>query len=184
MARGRRSFAARARIARGWSLGFYIAGIAALGSGVLAAGIVAAATGTLAGLAVAAVIGGAGAATGALGLWESRRFARRAEQLEATVSEQRLYALAERHGGVLRAHDVANELSVMRTEAEELLDRLVDEVRVSMQVTDDGEIQYVFREVERSARPKVRVADPEPADHELAESPVEAGARAEESASD
>jgi hypothetical protein len=46
----------------------------------------------------------------------------------------------------------------MSSEAEGLLDHLVDEVRVSMRVTDDGEIHYVFRELESPAGPRVRVA--------------------------
>jgi hypothetical protein len=158
MARPLRSIQARARIARGWSLGFYIAGIAALGAGLLVGGIVAAATGSGAGLAVAAIIAGAGSGMGGLGLWESRRFRKRAERLEQTVSEQRLYALAERHGGVLRVGDVARSLRVVSSEAEELLDHLVDEVRVSMRVTDEGEIHYVFREVSAGPAPRVRVA--------------------------
>lgn len=153
-----RSIRARARVARGWSTGFYIAGIAALGCGLLVGAIVAAATGTGAGFAIAAVIAAAGVATGGLGLWESRRFRRRARRLEAAISEHRLHALAHRRGGVLRAADVARDLQVMRSEAEELLDHLVDEVRVSMRVTDEGEIEYEFREVERSARPRLRIA--------------------------
>ena len=157
MARPLRSIQARARIARGWSLGFYIAGIAALGSGLLVGGIVAAATGSAAGLAVAAIIAGAGSGMGGLGLWESRRFRKRAERLEQTVSEQRLYALAEQHGGVLRVADVARGLGVMSADAEELLDHLVDEVRVSMRVTDEGEIHYVFRELGSRRGPRVRV---------------------------
>jgi hypothetical protein len=161
MARRRRSIGARARIAQGWSLGFYIAGIAAIGSGVLVAGIVAAATGTAAGFTVAAIIGGTGVVTGGLGLWESRRFGRRARTLEAAISEQRLYTLAEEHDGVLRAVDAANGLSLMRSEAEELLDQMVDEVRVSMQVTDEGEIQYIFRELASGSEPRVRVMDPD-----------------------
>jgi hypothetical protein len=158
MARPLRTIQARARIARGWSVGFYIAGVAALGAGLLVGAIVAAATGSAAGLTVAAIIGGTGIAAGGVGLWESRRFRRRAERLEQTVSEQRLYALAERHGGVLRVVDVARELAVASSEAEELLDHLVDEVRVSMRVTDDGEIHYVFRELSGAAAPRVRVA--------------------------
>lgn len=145
-------------MARGWSLGFYIAGIAALGAGLLVGGIVAAATGSAAGLTVAAVIAGTGIATGGLGLWESRRFRRRAERLEQRVSEQRLYALAEQHAGVLRVADVARGLRVTGSEAEELLDHLVDEVRVSMQVTNQGEIHYVFRELTNEGGPRVRVA--------------------------
>ena len=161
MTRPLRNVQARARIARGWSLGFYIAGIAALGAGLVVGGIVAAATGSAAGLTVAAIIAGTGIATGAVGLWESRRFRRRAERLEQTVSEQRLYALAEQHGGVLRVLDVANGLHVTSAEAEELLDHLVDEVRVSMQVTDEGQIHYVFREVSGARGPRVRVASTE-----------------------
>jgi hypothetical protein len=160
MARQPRSIQASARIARGWSLGFYVAGVAALGAGILVGGIVAAASGSGAGLAVAAIIAAAGAGTGGIGLWESRRFRKRAERLERSVSERRLVDLAAAHAGILRVTDVAQSLRIPREDAEELLDHLVDEVRVSMQVTDEGEIQYVFREVRRmSAAPRVRVAD-------------------------
>jgi redox-regulated HSP33 family molecular chaperone len=138
-------------------MGFYIAGIAALGAGLLVGGIVAAATGSAAGLTVAAVIAGAGVGTGGLSLWESRRFRRRAARLESTISEQRLFALAEKHGGTLQVLDVARGLGVMSAEAEALLDRLVDEVRVSMQVTDDGEIHYVFVELAAVRQPRIRV---------------------------
>jgi hypothetical protein len=181
MARPLRSIQARARIARGWSLGFYIAGVAALGAGLLVGGIVAAATGTAAGFAVAAIIGGAGAGMGGLGLWESRRFRRRAERLEQTVSEQKLYQLAEQHGGVLRVADVARGLGVMRDEAEELLDHLVDEVQVSMRVTDDGEIHYVFRELERRKGPHVRVVVDEA---DAAEEPAVVPAESEQQSRD
>ena len=157
MSRRLRSTHAKARIARGWSIGFYIAGVAALGAGLLVGGIVAAATGSAAGLTVAAVIAGGGIATGGLSLWESRRFNRRAKKLESTISEQRLLALAEKQGGVLRVVDVANGLRIMSSEAEALLDSLVDEVRVSMRVTDEGEIHYVFREIEPARGPRVRV---------------------------
>jgi len=181
MARPLPTIQARARIARGWSLGFYIAGIAALGAGLLVGGIVAAATGSAAGLTAAAIIGATGVGTGTLGLWESRRFRRRAERLEQTVSEQRLYALAARHEGVLRVVDVARELRLMGSEAEELLDHLVDEVRVSMRVTDDGEIHYVFRELSDGAEPRVRVALGEAA---LAAAQSEAEALADEDTTD
>jgi hypothetical protein len=129
-----------------------------LGAGLLVGGIVAAATGSAAGLTVAAIIGGTGVGTGALGLWESRRFRQRAERLEQTVSEQQLYSLAEQHAGVLRVVDVARDLRLMSSEAEELLDHLVDEVRVSMRVTEEGEIHYVFRELANQVGPRVRVA--------------------------
>lgn len=151
-------------MARGWSLGLYIAGIAALGVGVLVGAIVGAATGSTAGLTVAAVIAGLGIGTGALGLWESRRFSRRAGRLERTVSEHRVLALAEESGGALQVTDVARALRLRSADAEAILDALVDEVRVSMQVTDDGEIRYVFRELTEAGPPRVRVASapPEP----------------------
>jgi len=161
MERPLRTIHAKARIARGWSLGFYIAGVAALTAGLLIGGIVALATGSAAGFTVAAVIAGAGIATGALGLSESRRFTRRAKRLESTISEQRLFSLAEKNGGTLRVVDVARGLRVMSAEAEALLDHLVDEVHVSMQVTDDGEIHYVFRELTDASGPRVRVASGE-----------------------
>lgn len=157
MARTPRTMQANARIARGWSLGFYVAGVAALGAGLLVGGIVAAATGSAAGLTVAAIVAGLGTGTGALGLWESRRFRRRAERLEHTISEQRLYALAARRGGVLRVADVARELTVASSDAEALLDQMVDQVRVAMEVTDEGEIHYVFREAVAPVGERVRV---------------------------
>lgn len=145
-------------MARGWSLGLYIAGISALGAGLLVGGIVAAATGSTAGLSIAALIAGAGLGTGVLSLWESRRFGRRARHLERAVSEHRLFALAESHGGTLRVVDAAHGLHSTRDEAEALLDALVDEVHVSMQVTDEGEIRYVFRELGQGGVARVRVA--------------------------
>lgn len=166
-----RRIEARARVARGWSLGLYIAGIAALGVGVLVGGIVAAASGSVAGFTAAAIIIGAGATTGGLGLWESRRFDRRASQLERAASEHRLYALAEAHGGTLRVVDAARGLQVASDEAERLLDGLVDEVRVSLQVSDEGEIRYVFRELTGARAPRVRVETtlPEAAEESAAE---------------
>lgn len=157
MSRRSQSIQAKARVARGWSIGFYVAGVAALGAGLLVGGIVAAATGSGAGLVVAAVIAGGGVATGGLSLWESRRFGQRAKRLASTISEQRVFSLAKSRGGTLRVIDVANGLSVMSSEAEALLDQLVDEVRVSMRVTDDGEIHYVFREIVDAPGPRVRV---------------------------
>jgi hypothetical protein len=153
-----RSIHAKARIARGWSVGFYVAGIAALGAGILVGAIVAAATGSAAGFGVAAAIAAAGVTIGGLGLWESRRFDRRAKRLESTISEHRVFALAEKHGGALRVVDVARGLRIMSAEAEALLDGFVDEVRVSMRVTDEGEIDYVFRELVDPRDLRIRVA--------------------------
>ncbi|MGD8825244.1 MAG: hypothetical protein PVI24_09705 [Myxococcales bacterium] len=176
-----RHMEARARMARGWSLGLYIAGMAALGSGLLIGGIVAAAGSSAAAWVVAAVIGGTGVATGALGLWESRRFAARAKHLQRLASEHRLFALAETRGGTLRVVDVVRGLRLINAEAEALLDSLVDEVRVSMEVNDDGEIRYVFRELldQERDRVRVRVEPPEPA-----EEPVPAADAAERDVSD
>jgi hypothetical protein len=153
-----RSIQTRARFARVWSTGLYVAGVAALGAGLLVGGIVALATGSAGGLSVAAVIAAAGVATGGLGLWESRRFSERAKRLEQTASEQRLFALAVQHGGTLRVVDVARGMHMMTAEAEALLDGLVDEVRVSMLVSEEGEIRYVFRELDERVGPRVRVA--------------------------
>lgn len=158
MGRPVRSIHANARIARAWSLGFYIAGVAALAGGALVGGIVALATGSAAGFAVAAVIAGGGLATGGLSLWESKRFGRRAERLHSRISERRVFTLAEQHAGTLRVVDAVRGLGVTSSEAEALLDRLVDEVRVSMRVTDEGEIHYVFRELSDGPSARVRIA--------------------------
>jgi hypothetical protein len=158
MSRPIRNLQAKARLARGWSTGLYVAGIAALGAGLLVGGIVALATGSVGGLTAAAVIAAMGVATGGLSLWESRRFSERAKHLAQTVSEQRLFALAAQHGGTLRVGDVVLGLRMTSAEAEAVLDGLVDEVRVSMQVSEEGDLRYVFRELSEGAGPRVRVA--------------------------
>lgn len=179
MPRPLRSIQAKARAARGWSLGLYVAGVAALGSGLLVGAIVAAATGSAAGLTVAAIIAGASLATGGLSLWESRRFAGRAAAFNRTLSEQRLFALAETHAGRLRVLDVARGLHLGSAEAEALLDSMVDELRVSMRVTEDGEIQYLFRELQTGDSPRLRVAPA--AEKPVAEAESEAPAEEEHS---
>ena len=156
-------------------MGLYVVGIAALAAGVLVGGIVAAATGSAAGLTVASIIAGAGIATGGLSLWESRRFDRRARRLQQTIAEQRLLTLAQEQGGILRVVDAARALRLGSEEAEALLDGLVDEVRVCMRVTDEGEIHYVFRELPEGGGPRVRIAPAEPETVEA--DPAEADAR-------
>jgi len=79
---------AKAQIARGCSVGLYVAGVAALGAGLLTAGLVAAATVTAAGFGVAACLAAAGVAIGGLAIWESRRFAQRAKRLQRTISQR------------------------------------------------------------------------------------------------
>ena len=58
-----------------------------------------------------------------------------------------IFRLAKRHAGVLTVSDVVSELGIDPAEAEELLQGLTDGQRVDMEVSPDGVVRYVFREL-------------------------------------
>ena len=72
-----------------------------------------------------------------------------------TVADKAYLTIKGVSRGITR---VEFEYEIPGEDAEALLDSLVDEVRVSMQVTDEGEIDYVFRELSLGEAPRVRVA--------------------------
>jgi len=61
--------------------------------------------------------------------------------------ESRVYALAYRLGGRLTVSDVVMETSLGTKHTEALLDRLVDEVRVRISVSEGGFVVYEFPEI-------------------------------------
>lgn len=61
--------------------------------------------------------------------------------------EARIFQLARKLGGKLTVSDVVIELGVDVGQAEELLQGLVDNVRVRMEVNEDGRVTFEFPEI-------------------------------------
>jgi hypothetical protein len=86
---------------------------------------------------------------------------RRAERHARASLELRILDLASRSGGELYATDVARSLGISSAEADAALTHLADGTRVTVDVTDEGLVKYVFRELRtRATNPRIRVADP------------------------
>lgn len=148
--------------ATGGALGLRLfAAIAAVG-GLASGTLVAVVASSAIGLALGAGLAGTGLTIAAIAAFLGGRAATRAETLSLTGRELDVLRLAERHGGELYATDVARHLGVSTVEADRLLTSLADGSRVSPEVTPEGLVKYVFREVaRRSLAPRVRVASPE-----------------------
>jgi hypothetical protein len=61
--------------------------------------------------------------------------------------EARVFQLARKLGGRLTVSDVVIDLGVDVKDAEELLQGLVDNVRVRMEIDDNGRVTYEFPEI-------------------------------------
>ena len=61
--------------------------------------------------------------------------------------EARVFQLARKLGGRLTVSDVVIDLGLDVRDAEELLQSLVDNVRVRMEVDDNGRVTYEFPEI-------------------------------------
>lgn len=72
-------------------------------------------------------------------------------QIEAPSAAE-VYRLAQRHGGKLTVSNVVVELGVDPTVAEQALQACSDEIRVRMDVQDDGRVIYHFLELEDSGQ--------------------------------
>ncbi len=98
---------------------------------------------------------------GGLGLIALGRRARR--EAPPAVGKAELVALAEEHGGALYTRDVARAFKLEAEAAEQALTAITDGTEVDLEVTDDGELRWVFTEVRRraDASPRVRVEDAE-----------------------
>lgn len=82
---------------------------------------------------------------------QNRDGSRSAPQIEAPTAAD-LYRLAQRHAGKLTVSNVVVELGVDPTVAEQSLQACSDEIRVRMDVQDDGRVIYHFLELEDSGR--------------------------------
>lgn len=128
---------------------------------------------------VASIVGGvvvaAGVGVGVLAMSAGAR-AGGAPAPEGTERELAIYALAEQRGGTLSVTDVARTLKLSTADAESALTALADGSRVWVEVTPDGLVQYVFREVAEKIRVRVEETSADTADAELeaAEAEVEA----------
>ena len=69
---------------------------------------------------------------------------RRREQLRRDTLEAETLKMAERHGGRLTAVEVAGELAVPATTAEEILNELMRRELAEIEITDSGLLVYAF----------------------------------------
>jgi len=149
---------------RGASTASRIFGATLLACGVLAGAASAIFVPGIGGVALAAALGGV---LGGAGIFAMRAGAKGNADADAKVDTQRELALldiAERHHGVLTVTDAARGLGISMEEADALLTRLADGSRVLAEITVDGRVEYVFREIrmralEKGDAPKVRVEE-------------------------
>ena len=76
-----------------------------------------------------------------------RRIEHRREELRRDTLEAEILKMAGRHGGRLTAVEVAGELAVPTTTAEELLNELMAREMAEIEVTDSGLLVYTFHDV-------------------------------------
>ena len=76
-----------------------------------------------------------------------RRIEHRREALRRDTLEAEILRMAGRHGGRLTAVEVAGELAVPTTTAEELLNELMAREMAEIEVTDSGLLVYSFHDV-------------------------------------
>jgi hypothetical protein len=93
---------------------------------------------------------------GGLGLsaaFRAQRLARRAQQLRHDERTLRLLDLARETGGRLTVTSVAARFRVGFDTAERVLDSVVDGRRVDVEIDEEGNVTYVFRELARALPP-------------------------------
>lgn len=76
-----------------------------------------------------------------------RRIEHRREALRRDTLEAEILKMAGRHGGRLTAVEVAGELAVPATLAEELLNELMAREMAEIEITDSGLLVYTFHDV-------------------------------------
>lgn len=76
-----------------------------------------------------------------------RRIEGRREELRRDTLEAEILTMAGRHGGRLTAVEVAGELAVPTTLAEELLNELMAREMADIEITDSGLLVYAFHDV-------------------------------------
>lgn len=147
-------------------------GILSLSAGVLAAvGAAVLFPGSL-GIGLAIAAGALGAGVGGLSIRGGARSMREADEQDRRALERQLLTLAAEEGGRLSAARAAEALSLGVDEADDALTAMVgDGSRVDVDVSDEGEVEYVFARLVARAATKVRVEPVEesvaPDDEEL-----------------
>ncbi len=63
------------------------------------------------------------------------------------VGEAEIIRIANKNDGILTVTDVALDTGLSMKEAEDALNKLVDNVRVSLEVTSSGILHYEFKEI-------------------------------------
>lgn len=144
---------------RGGSVALRGFGIVSIAGGVLAAAIAGALLPGIGGILVAAALGATGVGVGAITLRAGAKAGESADDRATTQRELTILSLAEERGGILTVTDVARALAISQTDADDALTRMADGSRITVEVTSDGIVEFVFREVRRAApAQKVRVA--------------------------
>ena len=153
--------------------GFHLLGVAVAGAGVLGAALfIGAATGPL-GWVAGAAIGLSGWAAAYYAFREGRRFESRAAERAASERQFEILELAKKHGGALRAIDVAQALELSVQEADDLLTAMVDHAQVGVEVSSDGGVFYTFADAEDEPTTQIRVADDAVQEVEVVSQPEE-----------
>ena len=144
---------------RAWAGFKRLAGILMIAGGVMVGGLAAMLLPGAAGLLVAAAAGAVGVGLGALALRSASNSGIEASRRELTDRELSVIDLARHRGGALTVTETAEGLGISMAEADAALTAMADGSRVWAEVTPDGFMRYVFRELDASPGPRVRVAD-------------------------
>lgn len=152
-------------------------GIASIGGGIFVGALSAAVLPGALGLGLAAILGLGGVGFGALALRFASRHRVKASEDAMKTRQRQVGALAKERGGILTPADVAAEMALTESEADALLTSLTDGEKVSLEITDEGGLEYHFHGLIQS--PRVRVA---PLLEEGVEVEADAGSTAEREA--
>lgn len=142
---------------RGKAAGLRVMGILSIAGGVLIGAAAAALLPGVGGVIAAAALGAIGVGVGGLSLRAASRNADEAERRTDTRRELAILRLAEQSGGELTVTDAARGLGISIAEADEALTAMADGSRIWAEVTPDGFVRYVFREMQAQQGPRVRV---------------------------
>jgi hypothetical protein len=148
---------------RGKAAGLRVMGVLSIAGGVLVGAVAAALLPGVGGIIAAAALGAVGVGIGGLSLRAASRSAEEADERIGTQRELALLQLAEEHEGVLTVTDAARGLGISIAEADQALTAMADGSRIWAEVTPDGFVRYVFREMQAKQGVRVRVdAEGEP----------------------
>ncbi len=135
-----------------------VLGIGTIGVGILSAGAMMSTVSGPGGLVLGIGAAALGLGAGVLSLRAGGRVASQADRKQQVRRELSVVALAERRGGVVTVTDVVRGLGITYEEADQLLSSMADGSRISAEVTTEGIVRYVFRELRQTNEtPRVRV---------------------------